>query len=309
MAALKYWVWLTTLPGLGERAKLQLLAHFGSPEEIYFAPEGELLLAEGITKLQAALLADKSLDRAEKVLEDCARDGQFLLTLEAYATGSTTTTTSTKPVDIVLVLDVSGSMKENLTEAGYRYNEVYDLSTNGTYYYKNSSNGQYQRAYYCDGENWSGNSNHDAGWYTRNHQNLGNCWGESGTRLIPKTSSADTTGTQFYVQEYVAAVTKMNALKSAVKGFVNSVSAKSPESNIAIVKFGAEINNEIGNDFNGSGWNYTQTVKGLTPASSSAELNAAVDALQYGGYTPPTWACSWPRGLSRRIPTRTVRRC
>ena len=56
MAALKYWVWLTTLPGLGERAKLQLLAHFGSPEEIYFAPEGELLLAEGITKLQAPKL-------------------------------------------------------------------------------------------------------------------------------------------------------------------------------------------------------------------------------------------------------------
>lgn len=29
-------------------------------------------------------------------------NGQFLLTLEAYATGSTTTTTSTKPMDIVL---------------------------------------------------------------------------------------------------------------------------------------------------------------------------------------------------------------
>ena len=36
-------------------------------------------------------------------------DSQFLLTLEAFATGSTTTT-STKPVDIVLVLDQSGSM-------------------------------------------------------------------------------------------------------------------------------------------------------------------------------------------------------
>ena len=82
MSALKYWVWLTTLPGLGERARLQLLAHFGSPEEIYFAPEGELLLAEGITKLQAALLADKSLDRAERVLEDCAKDGQFVLTMD-----------------------------------------------------------------------------------------------------------------------------------------------------------------------------------------------------------------------------------
>lgn len=247
---------------------------------------------QGGTVTKDGLVMSKTIKKGE--------NGQFLLTLEAYATGSTTT--STKPVDIVLVLDVSGSMKENLTEAGYRYNEVYDLSTNGTYYYKNSSNGQYQRAYYCDGENWIGNSNRDAGWYTRNHQRLGNCQGESGTRLIPKTSSADTTGTQFYVQEYVAAVTKMNALKSAVKGFVNSVSAKSPESNIAIVKFGAEINNEIGNDFYRSGWNYTQTVKGLTPASSSAELNAAVDALQYGGYTPAHLGLQLAKGIIEKDP-------
>ena len=85
MAALKYWVWLTTLPGLGQRTKLQLLEHFASPEEIYFAPEEELLLAEGVTKPQCALLADKSLDRAEKVLEDCAKDGQFLLTMDDAA--------------------------------------------------------------------------------------------------------------------------------------------------------------------------------------------------------------------------------
>lgn len=122
---------------------------------------------QGGTVTKDGLVMSKTIKKGE--------NGQFLLTLEAYATGSTTTTTSTKPVDIVLVLDVSGSMKENLTEAGYRYNEVYDLSTNGTHYYKNSSNGQYQRAYYCDGENWRGNSNHDAGWYTRNHQSLGNC--------------------------------------------------------------------------------------------------------------------------------------
>ena len=85
MAALKYWVWLTTLPGLGQRTKLQLLEHFASPEEIYFAPEEELLLAEGVTKAQCTLLADKSLDRAEKVLEDCAKDGQFLLTMDDAA--------------------------------------------------------------------------------------------------------------------------------------------------------------------------------------------------------------------------------
>ena len=31
MAALKYWVWLTTLPGLTNRSKLLLLEHFPSP--------------------------------------------------------------------------------------------------------------------------------------------------------------------------------------------------------------------------------------------------------------------------------------
>lgn len=218
-----------------------------------------------------------------------------LLTLEAYATGSTTTTTTTDPVDIVLVLDVSGSMDENLTEAGYRYNEVYDLSTNGTYYYKNSSNGRYQRAYYCDGEDWRENSNHDAGWYTQNHQGPGgNCRGEFGTRLIPKTSSADTTGTQFYVQEYVAAVTKMETLKTAVNGFIDSVAAKSADSQIAIVKFAGDKTNKVGNDtyveedlFNTYTYNYSQIVRDLTTvdATGADALKTAVNALRAAGAT------------------------
>ena len=81
MAALKYWVWLATLPGLGTRTRLQLLEHFDSPEDIYYADEGELLLTPDITRAQAALLADKSLERTEQVLADCARDGQFILTM------------------------------------------------------------------------------------------------------------------------------------------------------------------------------------------------------------------------------------
>lgn len=218
-------------------------------------------------------------------------NGQFLLTLEAFATGSTTTTTSTDPVDIVLVLDVSGSMDENLTEAGYRYNEVYDLSTNGTYYYKNISNGRYQRAYYCNGEDWRGDSNHDAGWYSENHQgSIGNCRGESGTHLIPKTSSADTTGTQFYVQEYVAAVTKMNALKSAVKGFIDSVAAKSADSQIAIVKFAGDKRDIVGNDTYKKGgytYNYSQIVQSLTTVdeTGASSLKTAVNGLIAAGTT------------------------
>lgn len=43
-------------------------------------------------------------------------NGQFLLTLEAYATGQTATTVSELPLDIVLVLDVSGSMGKPMTK-------------------------------------------------------------------------------------------------------------------------------------------------------------------------------------------------
>lgn len=86
-------------------------------------------------------------------------DSQFLLTLEAYATGSTTTTTTKKPVDIVLVLDVSGSMdpavsnNDNDYIRDYDYTPVYDLNARSTYYYQDA-NGQYQQAYYCDGKYW-----------------------------------------------------------------------------------------------------------------------------------------------------------
>lgn len=60
-----------------------------------------------------------------------------LLTLEAYATGSTTTTTSTEPVDIILVLDVSGSMDDKIVS--YTYTPVYEINSNGTYFYQDAN--------------------------------------------------------------------------------------------------------------------------------------------------------------------------
>ena len=44
-------------------------------------------------------------------------DGTYTITLEAYATGTVTTTEVTEPVptDFVLVLDQSGSMKDTIT--------------------------------------------------------------------------------------------------------------------------------------------------------------------------------------------------
>lgn len=81
MAALKYWVWLTTLPGLTDHSKLLLLQHFSSPEDIYYADEEALWQVEGLKREQAALLNSKSLTAADRILSDCARKDIFLVTM------------------------------------------------------------------------------------------------------------------------------------------------------------------------------------------------------------------------------------
>lgn len=231
-------------------------------------------------------------------------DSQFLLTLEAFATGSTTTTVSKDPVDIVLVLDVSGSMDPAVSKddndyiRDYDYTPVYDLNTRSTYYYQDE-NGQYQQAYYCDGEvsHFLRNETiHTAGWYTENHQSGGDCQGESGRHLTPKTSASDTdtSRTQFYTRTEKTKTAKITALKTAVNAFIDNVAKESPDSNIAIVKFAGESTDAIGDDThtehhnNGSAiCNYTQIVKKLTTvdAAGSTELKEAVNKLAAKGPT------------------------
>ena len=85
MSALKYWLWLTELRGLRNQTRLALLRHFGSPEDIFYADEGEILLTVGITRDQASLLKDHSLDGADQILAECQRLGYQILTLHDAA--------------------------------------------------------------------------------------------------------------------------------------------------------------------------------------------------------------------------------
>lgn len=192
-------------------------------------------------------------------------DDQFLLTLEAYATGSTTTTTTKKPVDIVLVLDVSGSMDD--------YMETYSISPDGIYYYYAGSYSGYQRVYYCS---------QCRGWYTKEHS----LWNH-GTQLTPKTSASDTntSHTQFYSD-----VTKITALKTAVNAFIDNVAKESPDSNIAIVKFAGDKKDTVGNDTYRKGgytYNYSQIVQNLTTVdeTGASSLKTAVNGLIAAGTT------------------------
>ena len=82
MSGLKYWIWLAELPGLRSQTRLALLEHFGDPENIYCADAGEILLVENMTREQAAVLENKSLSNAEKILGECRRLRLRVLTLQ-----------------------------------------------------------------------------------------------------------------------------------------------------------------------------------------------------------------------------------
>ncbi len=85
MAALKYWVWLSTAKGLTNRSRWLLLEHFSSPEDIYYAEPEQLRLVEGLTPAQIEALEDKSLHRVQEILETCAAKEIFLLTAQDAA--------------------------------------------------------------------------------------------------------------------------------------------------------------------------------------------------------------------------------
>lgn len=82
MSALKFWLWLTELRGLKNQTRLALLRHFGTPEDVFYADPGEILLTEGITRAEAAILENHSLETADRILTDCQRLGLRILTIQ-----------------------------------------------------------------------------------------------------------------------------------------------------------------------------------------------------------------------------------
>lgn len=252
------------------------------------------------------------------------KDG-YTINLEAYTTGTVTSVDTTKPVDIVLVLDVSGSMDycincgrersqhhRNSCDNGhyeYTYEPIYDINNGGTYYYRDGS--EYKQAFYCRGNSslWD---KCEGGWFSQQH---GGLRGHNGKKLIPRTSVDDTDGTQFYSRssgEWVPATqfeSRIDALKNAVNTFVNNVRKSAAGSDgmfgtdddvkhrISIVKFSGEIRRDrwselvVGNDTYRSGgntWNYTQPITDLLDMQydeNSTQIIEAVNSIEPAGGT------------------------
>lgn len=246
---------------------------------VSFTKVGPLLAAPARRARMMRAAADQ--DNTGIVLNKSAKslgNGNYQITLEAYATGASSTTISTEPADIVLVLDVSGSMDDYMTQ----YNAVYSLDKWETYYIQRQ--GRYRAVTWNDYEGswgyWSYGS-----------------W----TQFEPKTSASDTNANRVQFYELASSYEKKIAsLKNAVNNFIDSVAAKSPESQIALVKFAGDKSNRIGNDTYREGYytyNNSQIVTELTDASKSASLKKAVNKLQPAGATRADYGMELAKGI------------
>lgn len=224
-------------------------------------------------------------------------DGTYTINLEAYATGKKVTSISTDPVDVVLLLDLSGSMEQNFEYVSgqdwqFTTQKVTDTPTN---VYHKCPDGTYSTVtwtvtdkflskghrYVCDNckatRNW--NIGYVAGSAVQNPE-------------IPGTGSDD----PWNLYEYTDVKTtkqKMLALQEAAKAFIeavadkNSVLSADQQHRVSIVKFADDSYGEDNaNTFVGN-YNHTQIVRTLTTVDGATKqgLLDTIDELTYGGAT------------------------
>ncbi|MGN8678474.1 vWA domain-containing protein [Oscillospiraceae bacterium HCP3S3_F4] len=168
----------------------------------------------------AATQNDSGLETSKTVVKKA--DDSYTLRLEAYATGATYTTETSKPTDIVLVLDTSGSMDEYISVADK--SSVDNLDPQYANYYKWDGGLMWHDMRYQDGK-WQ----YKAGsWPFFFWKDCDNSW--FGNK---------------------AGIKKIDALKIAVDGFLDSTAQNGGDNRVALVTYasGATTVNDLTNDF------------------------------------------------------------
>ena len=196
----------------------------------------------------AATQNDSGLETSKTVVKNA--DDSYTLRLEAYATGATYTTETSKPTDIVLVLDTSGSMDEYISVADK--NSVANLDPQYANYYKWNGGLIWHDMRYQDGR-WQYES--VFGW-----KDCGDSW--FGNK---------------------AGIKKIDALKIAVDGFLDSTAQNSGDNRVALVTYasGATTVNDLTNDFTSVKNNvWKLTADGATYADAGmANAKAIIDGI------------------------------
>lgn len=253
----------------------------------------------------------------KKIGHDRKDDGSFdgdsyTLALDVMGDTSTTQTQSTTPLDIVLVLDVSGSMDQQFGEAVETYTPIYGedvqgsighCSTIGNLQINCKQDYKYDGNYYAlvNGEYvqiWEKTTTVESSLNLSEYKQH-DSWMLNGRTVVPKSSAEDESEIQFY-QLQTKSQSKMDALKTAVNGFIDSAAAynstvdAAKQHRISLVKFADDsYKSNVGNDYHepdrgtscspDDKCNYTQVVSGFSNDANA--LKDAVNGLYPGGST------------------------
>lgn len=85
MSAVKYWLWLSTASKLSPRATAALLEHYGNPENMFFAPRGEISKLLGDKAEGAEKLEQRDLDDAMRIIDKCESQSIRIITRQDAA--------------------------------------------------------------------------------------------------------------------------------------------------------------------------------------------------------------------------------
>lgn len=225
-------------------------------------------------------------------------DGTYKVRLESWATGTQTIVEKHLPMDIVLVLDVSGSMKtKDVVSSADTPTQVGENEKNESLRSKAAANnlfvqvdGNYYPVTVQRNPNRQGSNTEYTYSYTKDGSTV-----NLGTYKGSKRTYSNSNMPLYSVQSNNY-ITRLDALKNAVNAFIEKVATDATKNKvdhkISIVKFaGTELTNKNGDDMYWVGQdhrNNTQIVKELTSAnvtSNVTALQAAVNALNYGGAT------------------------
>ena len=202
-----------------------------------------------------------SMEYSKTAKVDSWNDRTYDINIKAASTSTSSVTTTTKAVaDIMLVLDVSGSMSDPISsEDVYEY--VADntdsgrnkLNTRTTYYVE--IDGSYQPMSYQYYYGYYGD------WYIGNK----------------KASNYDSNNYKIYTKKTVTK-TRLEALKESVDQFITDTASKSPNSKIGITAFSSTHSSQQSNG----------KTQGLLAAGANKDtLIAFADSLKDGGGTMP----------------------